>query len=86
MIHLWDELKSFILSSKYDPLDSGKGEAGMQRDDSTLSSLSSASASRCNDRSPSRRGKANDKGDGGTIRTCTTGDRFVHPWCWQGYR
>ena len=40
----------------------------MPRDDGTLSSLSSASASRRNDRSPSRKCKANDKCDGGTIR------------------
>ena len=68
MIHLWDQLKYVILSYKYDPLDSGKEEAGMPQDDSTLSSLSSASASRRNNRSPTRRGKSNDKGDGGTIR------------------
>ena len=64
MIHLWDEKKSFILSSKYDPLNAGKGGAGMPRDDSTLSALSSSSGSR---RSQSRQ-KPKDKGDGGSIR------------------
>ena len=72
MIHLWDETKSFILSSKYDPLDSGKGEAGMPRNDSTsTSSLSSASAIRRIERSPSGRGRSKtsiDNSDGGSIR------------------
>ena len=65
MIHLWDEKKSFILSSKYDPLNAGKGEAGMPRDDSTLSSLSNSSTSR---RSQQTRSKSKDKGDGVSIR------------------
>ena len=46
MIHLWDESKSFLLSSRYDPLHSGKGESGMPRDDESISVLSSSSSNR----------------------------------------
>ena len=52
MIHLWDEVKSFLLSSKYDPLHSEKGEAGLPRCDSSLSVLTNSSSSRRVKRSP----------------------------------
>ena len=62
MIHLWDEVKSFLLSSKYDPLHSEKGEAGLPRCDSSLSVLTNSSSSRRVKRSP--KGKE----DSGSIR------------------
>ena len=43
VIFLWDELKDFILASKYDPLVIGMGEAGLSRtDDETMSGLTYA--------------------------------------------
>ena len=33
MIYLWDEKVDFLLSSRYDPLTAGTGEAGMRRED-----------------------------------------------------
>ena len=33
MIFLWDEKVDFLLSSKYDPLDAGTGEAGLLQDE-----------------------------------------------------
>ena len=62
MIHLWDEVKSFLLSSKYDPLHSEKGEAGLPRCDSSLSVLTNSSSSRRVKRSPEG------KEDSGSIR------------------
>ena len=62
MIHLWDEVKSFLLSSKYDPLHSEKGEAGLPRCDSSLSVLTNSSSSMRVKRSP--KGKE----DSGSIR------------------
>ena len=35
MIFLWDEKVDFLLSSKYDPLDTGTGEAGIVQDEDT---------------------------------------------------
>ena len=42
LIHLWDETKSFLLSSRYDPLNSGKGEVGLPRDDETIILITSS--------------------------------------------
>ena len=33
MIYLWDEEVAFLLSSRYEPLKAGTGEAGMPRED-----------------------------------------------------
>ena len=41
---MWDEVVDYILSSKYDPLDKGTGEAGLRDDgDASLSELSTLS-------------------------------------------
>ena len=46
MIYLWDEKVDFLLSSKYDPLDAGTGEAGMHQDeDGSISGHTSSSSS-----------------------------------------
>ena len=39
MIYLWDEKVDFLLSSRYDPLNAGSGEAGMPRDDEESDSV-----------------------------------------------
>ena len=61
MIFLWDERVSFLLSSRYDPLKAGRGEAGMgnnndDEDDTSLSGLSSSYSS-VKRRSPKKHGK-----------------------------
>ena len=44
VIFMWDEIVDFILSSKYDPLDKGTGEAGLRVDgDASLSEMSTLS-------------------------------------------
>ena len=44
VIFMWDEKVDYILSSKYDPLDKGTGEAGLRDDgDTSLSELSTPS-------------------------------------------
>ena len=50
MIYLWDEEVDFLLTSRYDPLRAGMGEAGMPRDDDdndedSLSAISSTPSS-----------------------------------------
>ena len=46
MIHLWDEMMDFRLASRCDPLNIGKEEAGMPREDDTASALSSSGSGR----------------------------------------
>ena len=49
MIFLWDELKDYILSSKYDPLSIGTGEAGVGKvadDDDELSAITDSVSSK----------------------------------------
>ena len=57
VIYMWDKVHDLILSSKYDPLKKGRGEAGLRRDTddlSTTSALSSSGASKSSKRSTSR--------------------------------
>ena len=54
MIYLWDESKSFLLSSRYDPLKSGKGEARLPREDDSTRMVSSSSSSRRSRRLPQK--------------------------------
>ena len=72
MIFLWDERVNFLLSSRYDPLKAGTGEAGMEideddEDDVSTSELSSSYSS-ARRRSPKKtrqmkgKGKRNDGG------------------------
>ena len=43
---MWDEIVDFILSSKYDPLEKGTGEAGLKDDeDASLSKFLALSKS-----------------------------------------
>ena len=43
---MWDEIVDFILSSKYDPLDKGTGEAGLRDDgDASISEITVMSKS-----------------------------------------
>ena len=46
MIYLWDEKVDFLLSSKYDPLDAGTGEAGINDEESISGHTSSSSSFR----------------------------------------
>ena len=55
MIYLWDEKVNFLLSSRYDPLNTGNGEAGIPRDDDDDNDgVIVASPSRARKRSPSK--------------------------------
>ena len=57
VIYMWDKVHDLILSSKYDPLKKGRGEAGLRRDTDDLSmtsALSSSGASKSSRRSTSR--------------------------------
>ena len=65
MIYLWDEKVDFLLSSRYDPLTAGTGEAGMRIDDDESISELSTTASSAKKRSPrkvKRNGKKDDAG------------------------
>ena len=66
MIYLWDEKVDFLLSSRYDPLTAGTGEAGMRIDDDESISELSTTASSAKKRSP-RKVKRNGKKDDGGI-------------------
>ena len=49
MIFLWDELKDYILASKYDPLSIGTGEAGMSNgndDDDEVSDMTECNSTK----------------------------------------
>ena len=57
MIYLWDEKVDFLLSSRYDPLTAGTGEAGMRREDEESISELSGTASSARKRSPRSKSK-----------------------------
>ena len=62
MIFLWDEMVDFLLSSRYDPLDAGTGEAGMLRpnddDNSSIINISPISNSSTRPQSKSSKMKS----------------------------
>ena len=63
MIFLWDEMVDHLLSSRYDPLDAGTGEAGMPRsnddDNSSLANISPIFNSSLRPHSKSSKTKSN---------------------------
>ena len=75
MIFLWDDRVSFLLSSRYDPLKAGTGEAGMQNDDdedgTSLSDLLSSYSS-VKWQSPKKSGGKGKKEDDGGIKETMT--------------
>ena len=66
MIHLWDEFKFFLLSPRYDPLHSDKGEAGMPRDDESVWLVSSYPSNGRLEQSPQK--EKNDSSSRNSIR------------------